>query len=106
MLAVGQHIVSHVKTADGLLEDEWVVLELLNQANHTPRVRIMVEKISPWFEKFLTCGRKYVLRQIRPLHPGHYVWAVPEKQCKATSSQVLLYDWPANEGGPSIDIDC
>jgi hypothetical protein len=94
MLHVGQRII------DG--SDEWVVLELLSQKNHTPRVRIKVEKIGVHMKKFLTLGKEYVLRQANQLQPDHFVWVVPEKQCKATSSQVLLYDWPS---GPSMDID-
>ncbi len=101
MLTVGQRIVRKVRTVDGLQEDEWLVLELLNQKNHAPRVRIRVEKISYRMRKYLTLGKEYVLRQ----HSATKAWVVPSKQCKATSSQVILYDWP-NDSGASIDIDC
>ncbi len=98
MLQVGQHITTGA--------DEWVVIELLNQRNHTPRVRIRVARLGDHMSKFLALGREYVLRRNSQLSPDHFVWDVPEKQCKATSSQVLLYDWPAIDGGPCIDIDC
>jgi hypothetical protein len=97
MLHVGQHIRDK--------EDEWVVLELLNQRNHTPRVRIRVEKIGDHMRKFLTLGKEYVLRQGNRMAGSndHFVWVVPDKQMKATSSQVLLYDFP--DVGPKLDID-
>lgn len=95
MLQVGQRIVS------GL--EEWVVTELLNQKNHTPRVRIRVEKASRHMETYLTVGKEYVLRQGMRLDDGdHHVWIVPDKQCKRTTSQVILYD---AKDGPGIEID-
>jgi hypothetical protein len=89
MLKVGQLIVS-----DG---EEWTVLELLNQKNHTPRVRIKVEKATARMETYLTVGKEYVLRQNRA-----DVWVVPKKQCKRTTSQVILYDF---DNRPGINID-
>lgn len=94
-LYVGQRIVSD--------KDEWVVLELLNQRNHTPRVRIRVEKIGDHMSKFLNLGQEYLLRQTLRLGDDGYAWVVPEKKCKATSSQVILYDFP---DGACVDIDC
>lgn len=94
MLHVGQLIVSG--------SEEWVVTELLNQKNHTPRVRIRVEKASDHMETYLTVGKEYVLRQGMRLEEGHHVWVVPDKQCKRTTSQVILYDF---KNGPGIEID-
>lgn len=96
MLYVGQRII------DG--ENEWVILELLNQKNHTPRVRIMVEKLGVHMSKFLNLNQEYVLRQTCHLGNNCWAWVVPGKKCKATSSQVILYDFPGT--GASIDIDC
>jgi hypothetical protein len=92
MFKVGQRVVSG--------PEEWTILELLNQKNRTPRLRVRVEKMGDHMSKFLTLGKEYVLRQVRDS-----VWVVPEKKCKATSSQVVLYDWPSSQGGPTIDID-
>jgi hypothetical protein len=92
VLQVGQRIVSG--------SEEWVVTELLNQNNRTPRIRVRVEKAGPHMATYLTVGREYVLRQSSRLSPN--TWVVPEKQCKRTSSQVILFDF---EGGPSIEID-
>jgi len=95
MLQVGQRIV------DG--SEEWVVTELLNQKNHTPRVRILVEKAGEHMATYLTVGKSYVLRRGMQLgDEEHHVWVVPAKQCKRTSSQVILYDF---KSGPGIEID-
>lgn len=106
MLHVGQRINTKFTTRDGTQENEWLVLELINQRNRRPRVRIRVEKVGPHMGTYLTLGKEYVLVRVNQLTDAdHLVYEVPAKQCKRTSSQVLLYDWPAHEGGPSIDID-
>ena len=106
MLTVGQVINSKFTTKDGTQENEWVVLELINQKNRRPRVRIRVEKVGAHMGTYLTLGKEYVLVRIRRLTDDDYgVYEVPAKQCTRTSSQVILYDCPAKEGGPSMDID-
>lgn len=98
MLHTGQRIKNR--------DDEWTVLELLNQKNRRPRVRIRVEKVGAHMGTYLTPGKEYVLVRVNRLtDDNHLVYEVPARQCKRTSSQVLLYDWPAHEGGPSIEID-
>lgn len=106
MLTVGQVINSKFTTKDSTQENEWVVLELINQKNRRPRVRIRVEKVGAHMGTYLTLGKEYVLVRVNQLTDAeHLVYEVPAKQCKRTSSQVLLYDWPAKEGGPKMDID-
>ena len=97
MLIEGQHIVSG--------QEEWQVLELIIQPNHTDRVRVRIVRASEQMREYLNCGQKYVLRQGVSLGDGHYVWAVPENRLKRKTSQVLLWDWPEDKGGPSIEID-
>jgi hypothetical protein len=83
--------------------EEWVITEILNQRNHTPRIRILVQKTSDHMDTYLTVGKEYVLRQgMRLDDEEHHVWIVPDKQCKRTTSQVLLYDF---KNGPGIEID-